>query len=53
MPTTLPTGPTEQHLRVALGVERFALLPLRVPVLSIVIAAILAVVAILGYELGF
>ena len=31
MPTTLPTGPTETHLRVALGAERFALLPLRAP----------------------
>jgi uncharacterized protein len=50
MPTTSPTGPTEQHLRVALGVERFALLPLRVPTLSIFVAAILMVAAVLGIQ---
>jgi predicted RND superfamily exporter protein len=50
MPTTLPTGPTEKHLRVALGVERFALLPLRAPGLSIIVAAILVVAAILGIQ---
>jgi predicted RND superfamily exporter protein len=50
MPTTSPTGPTDKHLRVALGVERFALLPLRVPRLSIIVAAILMVAAVLGIQ---
>ena len=50
MPTTLSTGPTEEHSRVALGAERFALLPFRVPTLTIFVAAILLVVAILGIQ---
>ena len=50
MPTTLPTGPTEEHLRVALGVEHFGLIPLRRPILSIIIVVVLAVAAVFGVQ---
>src|SRR5271167_3050932 len=47
---SFPARAAEKHLRVALGVERFALLPLRFPGLSLIVAVILAIVAVLGIQ---
>src|SRR5271154_1516556 len=47
---SFPDRAAEKHLRVALGAERFALLPLRFPGLSIIVAVILAIVAVLGIQ---
>src|SRR5271170_2116346 len=47
---SFPDRAAEKHLRVALGAERFALLPFRFPVLSIIVAVILAIVAVLGIQ---
>ena len=49
-PTSSPTRAPEKHLRIALGAERFALLPLRFPGLSIIVAVILAIAAIFGIQ---
>jgi uncharacterized protein len=47
---SFPDRAAEKHLRVALGAERFALLPFRFPGLSIIVAVILAIVAVLGIQ---
>ena len=47
---SFPDRAAEKHLRVALGAERFALLPFRFPRLSIIVAVFLAIVAVLGIQ---
>src|SRR5271155_4553423 len=50
-PITRPTGPgDEKGLAIALGVERFAFLPLRAPLVTIIVAALLTLAAFLGIE---
>jgi predicted RND superfamily exporter protein len=46
-----PTGAeASKRLNIALGVERFGLIPLRAPALSIILVVVLAVAAVLGIQ---
>jgi predicted RND superfamily exporter protein len=49
-PPEAASGQSERHLNVAFGIERFGLLPIRVPALAMAIALLLVVAAAFGIE---